>query len=50
LLVLGSASIAEGAIRYSIAAMLLAHRWAAMQLAWAARTCKADLSTGARRD
>ncbi len=44
---LGSASYGEGAIRYSIAAMLLAHWWAALHLVWAARTYKADLSKGA---
>lgn len=44
---LGSARYGEGAIRYSIAAMLFAHWWAAAHLVRAARTYKADLSRNA---
>jgi predicted MFS family arabinose efflux permease len=47
---LGSARFGDGAIRYSIAFMLLAHWWAAVHLVWAARTYKADLPTGPALD
>ena len=41
---LGNDRFGDGAIRYSIAVMLLAHWWAAIHLVMAARTYEADVA------